>query len=596
LAKLEHKRSANLAFDASALPARRAARRWTAAAVLLAVVVVALALVMPRLVRKPRARLGKETRPELRAAIPAQPVPLVHGTRRITFSPGCEEYPSFTPDGRTLVYDSVVDGDYELMALDLATGRSRRLTRERGWDYGGNVSPDGKRVAYLHVSDTGRELRLIDFVGAPVARPIMLRPSVSGFPTWTRDGAVLVGDADRISRWEPDGDAMREREVARLPAGSRVRNVAQFDSGDLVAIWLPPSSSDWLVIGEIPRGGVAHIVEERVPFHNAGVIIAPSQSAYYYGVHRAYGNELARRSLGQPAEMVAGGIAPASGLAFAPDGKQLAYSTCRETSVLARLRPGKPPQSLEPRGDWRDVWPVPIDAHRIVFQSDRGGAVQAWLFDLGKHEARALTAPGASRPTVSADGRWMAWVGVARPGLYVGTLDGGPARRITEDPNDGEPSFTSDGRNLVFGRNVKGEDARIYTVPVAGGTARALTPPGATTAVASPTEDRIVFLLETARGQLVAETNLAGRAPLPLPLPPGEWMNPRFSRDGKKLVLVRRYTEIWEVEVASGRGRMVYRAGLDGFSEVAYAGDGDGYIASMQQWEGDLWLADGDFR
>src|SRR5262249_55918277 len=38
--------------------------------------------------------------------------PSVETTRRITFDPGCEEFPSFFPDGKTIVYDALVDGGY----------------------------------------------------------------------------------------------------------------------------------------------------------------------------------------------------------------------------------------------------------------------------------------------------------------------------------------------------------------------------------------------------------------------------------------------------------------------------------------------------
>ena len=64
-----------------------------------------------------------------------------------------------------MVFDGVMENDYELGALDLASGTTGRLTHEPGWDYGGAVSPDGKWIAYVHTSDAGREIRVLPIEG-----------------------------------------------------------------------------------------------------------------------------------------------------------------------------------------------------------------------------------------------------------------------------------------------------------------------------------------------------------------------------------------------------------------------------------------------
>ncbi len=135
-------------------------------------------------------------------------------------------------------------------------------------------------------------------------------------------------------------------------------------------------------------------------------------------------------------------------------------------------------------------------------------------------------------------------------------------------------------------------------MPVAGGTPRALSPAGALSPAASPTEDRVVFVLPTDQGRVIMTTTLDGRDAVPLSpsVPPGDWLNPRFSRDGKKLLVVRKTAEVVEIDLASGAMRVVYKAGLDGIGEATYASDGDGLIASVQLWSGDLWLAEGTFR
>ena len=529
---------------------------------------------------------------------PEPPSVTVTSTRRLTFEAGCEEYPSFTPDGRAVVYDGVMENDYELGALDLASGTSGRLTHEPGWDYGGAVSPDGKWIAYVHTSDSGREIRILPIEGDRASKPERLGLSASGFPAWTHDGAVLVGTGEQIVRWTIDPRGVRKETIARLPAGAVDRYVAQFADGNIVALWQPQYAANVVIVGELGRGGTARPVE-TLPLDSIGLVVAPSQAGYFYGRHHANANELVRRRFGgAAAETIAGDITPASGLSISPDGKKLAYSTCRESGILARLRPGKAPEPLMAAGNWRDIWPAPIDDRRVLFQSDRAGAVQVWLYDLKAHEARPLGAPSSSNPAVSPDGAWLAYGGGAEPGIHVVPLGGGGATRVTDDPADGEPQFSFDGKTIVFESTRERGGARVYAVPVGGGKVRALSPVGALSPAASPTEDRVVFVMPTDKGRVIMSTTLDGRAPVPLvaSLEAGDWLNPRFSRDGKKLVVVRKTAEVVELELATGTSRVVYKSGLDGIGEATFAPDGDGLIASVQLWSGDLWLAEGSFR
>ncbi|HXU73426.1 MAG TPA: protein kinase [Polyangia bacterium] len=527
---------------------------------------------------------------------PELPSVTVTGTRRITFDVGCEEYPSFTPDGRTVVFDGVMENDYELGALDLASGATGRLTHEPGWDYGGAVSPDGKSIAYVHTSDAGREIRVLPIEGDRQAKPMRLGLAASGFPSWTSDGAVLVGQGDEIMRFTIDPRGIKRERVGRLPQGAVDRYVAQFADGNLVALWQPQYAANDVTVGEIGKGGVARAVE-TLPMDSIGLIVAPSQAAYFYGRHHANANELVRRRFGGAAERVAGDVTPASGLSISPDGKHLAYSTCRESAVIARVRTGKPAEPLMAAGSWRDIWPAPVDDGRLLFESDRAGAMQVWMLDGRTHETRPLAKAPSGHPAVSPDGKWLAYAGGAEPGIHVVPVGGGAAKRVTEDADDGEPAFAFDGKTIVFESTRDHVGARVYAVAIAGGAARAISPVGALCPAASPTENRVVFVMPTDKGRLLMSTTLDGKSAAPLVgVASGDWLNPRFSRDGKKLLVVRKTAEVVEIELATGAARVVYQAGLDGIGEATYAPDGDGLIASVQLWSGDLWLADGTFR
>jgi hypothetical protein len=87
-------------------------------------------------------------------------------------------------------------------------------------------------------------------------------------------------------------------------------------------------------------------------------------------------------------------------------------------------------------------------------------------------------------------------------------------------------------------------------------------------------------------------------APRPLPgAPRAAWLAPRFSPDGTRLVAVRGFQEIVELTVdGSAPPRVVWTAATDSVLAVDWMPDGDGLLAALANYDGDLWLAEGRFR
>src|SRR5262249_9457995 len=87
---------------------------------------------------------GQAPPAELPAAPTAGPLELrVSHVRRVTFGDGCEEFPSFLPDGRALLYDGDDGkGNYVIHRLDLDEGATPRVIVHQddpGWDMAPNV-------------------------------------------------------------------------------------------------------------------------------------------------------------------------------------------------------------------------------------------------------------------------------------------------------------------------------------------------------------------------------------------------------------------------------------------------------------------------
>jgi Tol biopolymer transport system component len=70
------------------------------------------------------------------------------GFRRLTDTPGYDAEATLSPDGKTIVFTSVRDGDLEIYTMATDGKDVKRLTREPGYDGGPFFSHDGKRIVY----------------------------------------------------------------------------------------------------------------------------------------------------------------------------------------------------------------------------------------------------------------------------------------------------------------------------------------------------------------------------------------------------------------------------------------------------------------
>lgn len=68
--------------------------------------------------------------------------------KQLTTSKGYDAEATISPDGNTMLYTSDKDGDIELYAMDLKTGKEKRITSAIGYDGGAWFSPDGKKIIW----------------------------------------------------------------------------------------------------------------------------------------------------------------------------------------------------------------------------------------------------------------------------------------------------------------------------------------------------------------------------------------------------------------------------------------------------------------
>jgi Tol biopolymer transport system component len=376
--------------------------------------------------------------------------------------------------------------------------------------------------------------------------------------------------------------------------------VSAFTDGTLVVLWEPTRQDVEYALGEIPMHGRMRVIESNLPVDQLGIAVAPDDRAYFYARHSGNANQIIRRRRnGGAPDVVPGGVSASSGFSISRDGKRLAYSTCRETNHIAWLPKDGPATDVLPSGNWRDTFPSQLDDHRFVFSSDRAGEPQVWIYDSSTKQAHPLTGPGASMPAVSHDGRLFAYEDRSVGGILVAPIAGGVARRLSDRRGDSGPHFSFDDASVIFMRT--GSDGTgVAVVPTAGGAITTITGPGVIDAVASPTKDQVIYLQSGSVGGAIMMTDLHGtrHAPAFGGMSPGDYQSPQISPDGKHLLLLRKLVEVVELDLDDRAlaPRVLWKAGTDGLVQVNYSRDGKAVLAATSVFDGDLWVADGDFR
>ncbi|GAP36657.1 TolB protein precursor, periplasmic protein involved in the tonb-independent uptake of group A colicins [Piscinibacter sakaiensis] len=154
--------------------------------------------------------------------------------------------------------------------------------------------------------------------------------------------------------------------------------------------------------------------------------------------------------------------------AWAPDGLQLAVTLSRDggSQIFAIGRNGDNARRLT-SSPAIDTEPVYGPDGRLYFVSDRGGSPQIYRMGAGGGAERLTFAGGYNvSPTISADGRYMAYVSQQGNAFRLHLMDliaGGAPRPLTDTTDDESPSFAPNGKLLVYASRVQGRDVLMTT-------------------------------------------------------------------------------------------------------------------------------------
>jgi TolB protein len=128
--------------------------------------------------------------------------------------------PNLSPDGRSMVYLSVVEGVYQIFEMDLESGDAWQITYESGNKSAPAISPDGRRILFSRVIDGHESVWVMDRTGDNQTL-LFGSPGGAGWdPVWSPDGSQILFLSERSGRpelYSMRADASDLRQITNTP-------------------------------------------------------------------------------------------------------------------------------------------------------------------------------------------------------------------------------------------------------------------------------------------------------------------------------------------------------------------------------------------
>lgn len=390
-----------------------------------------------------------------------------------------------SPDGKRIVFDLLGD----LYLLPIEGGKARRLTSGRAFDVQPRFSPDGRQIAFTSDRSGGNNLWRIGVDGKNPVQVTKEDFRLLNNPVWSEDGQYLIGRKHFTGQRSLGAGELWMYHVSGGKAGLQLTKQKndQQDQGE-------PALS--------PDGRYVYFSEDV----SAGPFFQYNKNPHglIYAIRRL------DRETGEVTELIrsaGGAVRPQP----SPDGKTLAFvKRVRDKSVLHLLdlesgavRPLWDGLSHDQQEGWAIFGPYPNYAWlpdssamvvwaqggfwkvnatdgstaRIAFSAEVEQQVAEPLrFDYTLESGR-FSAKMIRDVATSPDGKTVVFHAVGK--LWTRSVSGGKPTALTSSDADFEyqPSFSPDGRKLLFTRWNDAELVRIVERDLASGTER-LVPTG----------------------------------------------------------------------------------------------------------------------
>jgi len=145
---------------------------------------------------------------------------------RVTFGPGLQTDATFSPDGRTIAYASDRGGNFDIWIQPVSGGQPRQLTSSPAQERQPSWSPDGRRLVFRAEGIPGGLFVIPADGGVP--RQVS---AFGAYPAWSSDGAEVMFRSERfagrgrrsVTESEESRGAATGRSSSKSFAGSTAR-------------------------------------------------------------------------------------------------------------------------------------------------------------------------------------------------------------------------------------------------------------------------------------------------------------------------------------------------------------------------------------
>lgn len=351
--------------------------------------------------------------------------------QRLTTDPAGEDFPLFSPDGKSLAFSRTTGGDLDIFIIPSTGGEAKRLTYYPKTDIARGWSADGKNILFVSYRNEEGTYRLYTM---PVDGVF---PSMLPLPE-AHNGS-LSPDGLRIAYTPYDyfsadwryyrGGMLSQLQIARLSDG-QVEKLTTGEYNDKNPMWV---------------GDKIYFISDRTATFNLYCYDTKTRQTKQLTSFEKYGIRWAS--------------AAPDAICFWRDGRIHMFDLKTSQSRAIDIRVNADASQMKPRtvnaARWIESASLSSTGDRIIF-SARG---EALVFDHGKGEARNLTrSPGvADRYAVmSPDGRWVACFSdeSGEYQLHIRPASGeGAVKKIPIESNPSfyrEPTWSPDSKRLAF--------------------------------------------------------------------------------------------------------------------------------------------------